>query len=139
MKRKLLESKKLTDAERQAIKPEIVPFIPKVHEEQIERALRASGGNQSEASKMLRVSASAICQRIAGSEHLQQVAQEIREEITDIAETTLIKKIKEGNLIATIFYLKCQGKGRGYVEQVDLKALVAQGDIIINIHPVEAR
>jgi len=43
----------------------------------------------------------------------------------DFAESKLFKQIKEDNLGAIIFYLKCKGKKRGYVEkqEVDVKGL----------------
>ena len=34
----------------------------------------------------------------------------------DFSETFLFKSIKEGNIAACIFHLKCRGKSRGYVE-----------------------
>ena len=38
----------------------------------------------------------------------------------DFAESQLHKQINGGNTSATIFYLKCQGKDRGYVERVEI-------------------
>ena len=35
----------------------------------------------------------------------------------DFAESKLFELISEGNLNATIFYLKCKGKSRGYQER----------------------
>ena len=34
-----------------------------------------------------------------------------------MAEDQLIKQIREGNLTATIFYLKTKGQARGYIEK----------------------
>ena len=42
-----------------------------------------------------------------------------RQRLLDIAETKLTSKIIEGNLTSIIFYLKTQGKARGWVEKVD--------------------
>lgn len=41
----------------------------------------------------------------------------------DFAETALHRQILKGNPISTIFYLKCRGKKRGYIEesQVEIK------------------
>jgi hypothetical protein len=44
-----------------------------------------------------------------------------REAFLDLAEGELFRQVREGNLTATIFYLKCQGKGRGYIEKVQLQ------------------
>jgi len=48
---------------------------------------------------------------------LEEVIKEERESTLDFAELFLWKAITEGNLTAIIFYLKCQGKSRGYVER----------------------
>jgi hypothetical protein len=45
-------------------------------------------------------------------------AQE-REGMTDVAELALYKAIQSGEAWAVCFYLKTQGKGRGYVERVE--------------------
>lgn len=42
---------------------------------------------------------------------------EIQNAKLDMAEATLIKEIQSGNIIATIFFLKTKGRGRGYIEQ----------------------
>lgn len=49
----------------------------------------------------------------------------INEVSLDFAESALFKQIKEGNVTATIFYLKTKGKKRGYVERQEVTG--AQG------------
>jgi len=39
----------------------------------------------------------------------------------DFAESQLHQQIKNGNTTATIFYLKCKGKKRGYIDSVELQ------------------
>ena len=46
-------------------------------------------------------------------------AQECKERLLDLAESQLLKNIKEGDNTAIIFYLKTQGKHRGYVERIE--------------------
>ena len=46
--------------------------------------------------------------------------QEIDEAELDWAESMLKKGIQEGDRILLIFFLKTKGKGRGYVEKVDV-------------------
>jgi hypothetical protein len=41
----------------------------------------------------------------------------------DFAESQLHKQIKEGNSTATIFFLKTNGKKRGYVERQEIDAV----------------
>jgi hypothetical protein len=51
---------------------------------------------------------------------LMQAKEEAREEMLDTAENKLADLIEEGNLGAIIYYLKCQGKARGYVENIQI-------------------
>jgi hypothetical protein len=42
----------------------------------------------------------------------------------DFAESQLHKRIKDGSDAATIFFLKCKGKKRGYIERSEIDANV---------------
>ena len=42
-----------------------------------------------------------------------------RESSVDLAESELMKAIRAGNMTAIIFFLKTQGRSRGYVERSD--------------------
>ena len=46
--------------------------------------------------------------------------RDIKNVALDFAESQLHKQIQEGNTTATIFYLKTQGKQRGYVERQEV-------------------
>jgi AcrR family transcriptional regulator len=48
---------------------------------------------------------------------LAQAVEDAREHMLDTAEDALYKQIMDGNTAAIIFFLKCQGKSRGYVEK----------------------
>lgn len=48
---------------------------------------------------------------------VQEAINEERETVKDLAEGSLFSEIKNGNITAIIFYLKTQGKDRGYVER----------------------
>ena len=54
------------------------------------------------------------------SRKVQGMFDEVRESVLDLAEATLIKNIKAGKTADTIFYLKCHGKHRGYVERQEI-------------------
>jgi hypothetical protein len=89
----------------------------KVTIKQCEDALRACGGFVTHAAKMLGISSSTLSYRVSTSERLQRVVAETKAEHLDLAESTLLKKIKAEDLGAICFYLKCQGKERGYIER----------------------
>lgn len=49
---------------------------------------------------------------------------EISESCVDMAEDSLMNQIQNGNVVATIFYLKTKGRQRGYIENVDVNTNV---------------
>jgi hypothetical protein len=52
---------------------------------------------------------------------LESVIEDAREEALDFAEHYLWAQIEQGNLTAIIFFLKCLGKSRGYIERVPVR------------------
>lgn len=84
---------------------------------QIKAALKASAGNVTEAARALGISRSALYQRINNSAELQATLVDAREELVDLAESALRKRIQRGDITAIIFTLKTLGKARGYVER----------------------
>lgn len=46
--------------------------------------------------------------------------EEIADIALDYAEGQLFKQIEEGEVTSTIFYLKCKGKSRGYIERTEV-------------------
>lgn len=44
----------------------------------------------------------------------------LRESLLDYTEDQLMKKVKEGHVTAMIFWLKCQGKHRGWIERYEV-------------------
>lgn len=71
------------------------------------------------------------CDWITAKRYIQKHATVLRawraekETVLDVAETKLIKDVKDGETWAVKFYLKTQGKDRGYVE----KQVVAIEDV----------
>lgn len=49
----------------------------------------------------------------------------------DFAESQLHKNIRDGNVVATIFYLKTKGKKRGYVERQEYEDINPHDDELI--------
>ncbi len=54
---------------------------------------------------------------MSNSEAFAQVVDDVREKTIDYVESKLMKNIKEGKETSAIFFLKTQGKSRGYVER----------------------
>ena len=100
-------------------------------EETVARALRKTAGIQTRAAKVLGISQSAVSQRVSGSPYLQEIYQEIREGLLDVAEDALIEKIHEGHMTAIIFYLKCIGKARGYTEKQEMEVSQKKGSGVL--------
>lgn len=88
--------------------------------DEIEQALRDTKGMVSVAAKKLGFQRSALYDRIQKSERLQMVIADEREAMTDTAELALHRAIVNGEAWATCFYLKTQGKSRGYVERQEI-------------------
>lgn len=87
----------------------------------IAKGLEAAMGNVSLAAKQLGYSRSGLHLRISQSEFLRQVMKDLRESMTDNAESSLNRGILAGEAWAVCFYLKCQGRDRGYVERTEIQ------------------
>ena len=81
-------------------------------------ALDKSGGRVADAAKMLGVSYQGIYKRIKGNPDLMEKLETIREGYLDLAESKVVAAVKKNAPWAICFYLKCQGKHRGWVETV---------------------
>lgn len=92
-------------------KPKDIPV------KEIEQALRMTAGIMSAAAEMLGCSRQNVCNRVAESERLRKVLADVKERTIDLAESKLVTALKKGEMRAVQFYLKTQGKSRGYVER----------------------
>lgn len=88
--------------------------------EAFEKALRKAGGLYADTARLLGITRHAVRARIVRSKKLQALVAEIKEGMLDLAESKLVAAIKKGNLGAICFYLKTQGRSRGYGELVEL-------------------
>lgn len=51
----------------------------------------------------------------------RRAVKELENVALDFVESQLHKQIQKGNPLATIFFLKCKARKRGYIEQQDFK------------------
>ena len=91
-----------------------------VSKKQYIEAIHNSRGLLTAAAKSLGVTRKAIYDAAKRHPEVQKAIEEARERTTDLAEGKLYQQINEGNMTAIIFYLKTQGKKRGYVERQEV-------------------
>lgn len=77
-------------------------------------------GNISNVAIACKVSRHTVYAWIETSDELKQALKDARESMLDTAEGVLYDKVQAGDLTAIIFFLKTQGKNRGYFEKVDV-------------------
>jgi len=85
----------------------------------IEKAIIKAFGNLSTASKSLGIERPTLYSWIE-QEGLEQAVIEGRNSRIDFVESKLDQKIGSGDTTAIIFFLKTQGKSRGYVERQEV-------------------
>jgi uncharacterized protein YjcR len=98
----------------------------------IEQAIVKAYGNISLASKSLDVEPKTL-RKWVQEEDLQQAVIEGRNSRLDFAESMLDKAMANENMTAVIFYLKTQGKDRGYVERQEITGKDGQKIFEVNI------
>ena len=81
-------------------------------------------GNVSAIAKSLGVRRSTVYARITESPELRGLIEDEREKLLDIAESVLANKVMAGDNDMLKFYLRTQGKSRGYSERSEVRAEV---------------
>lgn len=94
--------------------------------EMIAEVIQKSRGNISVAAKMLGVSRNTIYRYIKDDNELSSMLDDERETMIDNVESKLYSEAINGNITAMIFFLKTQGKKRGYIDRQEFS-----GDITI--------
>ena len=98
-------------------------------------ALREADGNMATVAKVFNCHRSLIWQYVDRDEELRALTDELTETFIDEAESQLYKHIREGNVVACIFFLKTKARHRGYSERLELIPLNRQ-DIEVELgHP----
>ena len=91
-------------------------------------AIRASKGMVSIAARKAGIDRTTMYDYIKKYPAVATALQDEREATTDTAELALYSAIQEKEAWAVCFYLKTQGKGRGYVERQEITG--ANGDAL---------
>ena len=99
-------------------------------QKQVREAVIEAGGILTAAARNLDCARCTVYEYIERYPPLKDVLSEAREGSLDLAESKLMEAIDAGNLTAIIFFLKTQGKSRGYVErsQHDLISGTSDGE-----------
>lgn len=92
----------------------------KLSDTRIIAALEKNAGIITAAAESLGMNRCSLSSRINGSEKLLAALNEIQDSMVDLAESKLLLALRNGNMTAIIFYLKCKGKARGYVERGEI-------------------
>lgn len=80
-------------------------------------ALKNAAGNVTAACEKVSVSRQTFYNWLERYPKFAAQVAEVEESLIDLAETQLLLKIKQGDVTALIFFLKCKAKDRGYVEK----------------------
>mgnify|MGYP000904864872 CR=1 FL=1 len=86
----------------------------------LEAQIIAMSGNISAVARNFGVHRHTIQARIDKHKDLKRLLDDTRETMLDNAESQLYTKVLSGDTLALIFFLKTQGKKRGYVERQEL-------------------
>ena len=79
-------------------------------------AIEKNAGLVSGVARDLKVSVQAVYQRKEKNKKIKDAFESAIEENLDLAESKLVEAIGSREAWAICFYLKCKGKGRGYIE-----------------------
>jgi len=85
------------------------------------KAIHESNGLLTKAAEKAGVGTTTIYRYVREYPTVNQAALDAKEAMLDFTEGKLYSKIKGGNIIAILFYLKTQGKARGYIEKQEIE------------------
>jgi transcriptional regulator with XRE-family HTH domain len=93
--------------------------------ELIMKAIYASAGLVSKVAKKLKVDRRTVQRWRDGNTEIAEAFDDAIEANLDLAEDKLLENVKSRDNTACIFYLKCKGKKRGYVEKSQVEHMGA--------------
>ena len=83
--------------------------------------LELNSGNVSKSCKKANIGRQTYYQWREADQEFADACVDVKEGLLDFAESQLQGLIKANNVIATIFFLKCKGKSRGYTEKQEIE------------------
>lgn len=90
------------------------------HKRLMLEALEKSLGVVTTAAKLVGIDRGTHYYWMRTDEEYKSQVEDLQDVTLDFAESQLHKQIQDGNVSATIFYLKTRGKKRGYIEGQEL-------------------
>lgn len=84
------------------------------------KALEKTLGNVTRACRMVGIVRQTHYNWMEKDPDYREAAESVEDILLDFAEDQLLKQIRDGNTVATIFFLKTKGKRRGYIEKQQL-------------------
>ena len=99
------------------------------------KAIRTARGMIQTAARLINCAPNTIYNYAKKHPEVQAAIDNEREMNLDRAELTLMRKVDEGEGWAVCFYLKCQGKQRGYIERQQIEH---SGEMTQKLYSTEA-
>ena len=96
------------------------PIIGSFQQSVLLKEVNFRRGNLSAAAKALGITKVTMEKYVTKSKPLQELCKSIMDEEIDHVEQQLHGQIDKGNLQAILFYLKCKGRDRGWIEKTDI-------------------
>ncbi len=96
-------------------------MLPDNYKEKMIQALELNLGNVTLSCKALNISRDTHYRWMREDKDYRKAVKDMENAALDFAESELLKQIAKGNPLSTIFFLKCKGKKRGYIEQNNLE------------------
>ncbi len=98
-----------------------MPTNTDIKKREILDALEKSLGIVTTACKQVGINRDTYYEWLKKDKEFKKKVKELENVALDFAESQLHKQIAKGNPLSTMFYLKCKGKKRGYIEQQEVK------------------
>jgi len=102
--------------------------------DKIIKAIQESEGLLTRAAQKAGVTYKTIWEYCQLSEEVRQARDDSKERMLDFTEGKLFEKIREGEMVAILFFLKTQGKKRGYIERSEITGAGGSPLVSVNVN-----